>query len=379
MKTTAAVLCEMGRPAPYAQPRPLIIDDVELDGPGPGEVLVRVAAASLCHSDLSVIDGSRPRVMPMVLGHEASGVVEDVGSGVTAFSPGDHVVFSWMSRCGQCRCCIEGRPWLCENGIKANVAGALLNGSRRLRWRGSAVNHHVGVSGFARHAVVMACNLVKIDPAYPLDKAALFGCAVMTGVGAVVNTAGVRPGEPVAVFGLGGVGLSAVMGAAVAGAYPLIAVDVLDSKLELARQAGATHTVNAANVDAVQAIRDITASASGGGGVEYAIESVGKVAALQQAYASTRRGGTTVTIGLPPPDQLLSVPAVQLANDEKLIRGSYMGSCIFERDVPRFIALAQAGKLPVHLLHTHTIQLSDINEAFDTLAAGEAVRQIITF
>ena len=374
MKTLAALLCEMGRPAPYAESKPLLIDEIDLADPGPGEVLVRVAAASLCHSDLSVIDGTRPRVMPMVLGHEASGVVEKIGAGVKRFAEGDHVVFSWMARCGHCRCCIDGRPWLCENGIKANVAGTLLSGARRLNWHGKVVNHHIGVSGFAQHAVAMESALVKIDHDYPLETAALFGCAVMTGVGAVVNTAKVRPGDPVAVFGLGGVGLSAVMGAAVAGAFPIIAVDVLDAKLELATKAGATHTVNGAKLDAVAAIRDIT-----GGGVEVAVESVGRVAALQQAYLATRRGGTVVTVGLPPPDQMFAIPAVSLANDEKTVRGSYMGSCIFERDVPRFIALHRAGKLPVDLLHTHTIELSDINAAFDTLAAGGAVRQIVRF
>lgn len=375
MKTKAAVLYKMEHPTPYAESRPLVVEEVELRGPDPGEVLVEVAAAGLCHSDLSVIDGSRPRVMPMVLGHEASGIVREVGPGVHDLAVGDHVVFSFVPACGHCLPCATGRPALCENGARANVAGTLLDGSRHFRnAAGQELNHHLGVSAFARFTVAAQESLVKIDPSVPLEVAALFGCAVMTGVGAVVNTARVEPGASVAVFGLGGVGLSVVLGARAAGAYPIVAVDLLDAKLALAQELGATHTVNAAREDPVQAVRDLTA-----GGVAYAFESVGNERVLVQAYQATRRGGTTVTIGLPHPSRQFAVPAVSLVAEERTVKGSYMGSAVPRRDIPRFIALYQAGLLPVERLLTRTIALEEVNPAFDALARGEAVRQVIRF
>jgi len=375
MKTQAAVLYKMESPTPYADSRPLVIVELELAGPGPGEALVEIAGAGLCHSDLSVIDGSRPRVMPMVMGHEASGIVREVGPGVYDLAPGDHVVFSFVPVCGHCIPCATGRPALCENGAKANVAGTLLDGSRHFKdTAGQEMNHHLGVSAFSQFTVAAQESLVKIDPAVPLEIAALFGCAVMTGVGAVVNTARVEPGTSVAVFGLGGVGLSAVLGARASGAYPIVAVDLLDSKLELARKLGATHTVNARTGDAVQAVKDLTS-----GGAHYAFESVGSERVLIQAYQATRRGGTTVTIGLPHPSRQFTIPAVSLVAEERTVKGSYMGSAVPRRDIPRFIALYQAGRLPVDWLLTRTITLDEINAAFDALAKGEAVRQVITF
>lgn len=373
MKTKAAVLYRMEQPAPYAASRPLLIEEVELSGPGLGEVLVEVASAGLCHSDLSVIDGSRPRIMPMVLGHEASGIIREIGPGVHDLKPGDHVVFSFVPMCGHCLPCTTGRPVLCENGAQANVAGILLTGSQHFQnEHGQLLHHHLGVSGFSQFTVAAQESLIKIDSGLPLEKAALFGCAVLTGVGAVVNTAGVEPGMSVAVFGLGGVGLSALMGARAAGAFPIIAVDVLDSKLELARKVGATHTVNAQGCDPVQAIKDLTA-----GGAHYAFESAGKAQVLIQAYNATRRGGTTVTIGLPHPGQQFTIPAISLVAEERTVKGSYMGSAVPRRDIPRFIAMYQAGLLPVDLLHTSTIRLEDINRGFDALAKGEAVRQVV--
>lgn len=375
MKTQAAVLYRMEHPTPYADSRPLVVEEVELRGPDPGEVLVEIAGAGLCHSDLSVVDGSRPRVMPMVLGHEASGIVREVGPGVHDLAVGDHVVFSFVPACGHCLPCATGRPALCENGARANVAGTLLDGSRHFRnAAGQELNHHLGVSAFAQFTVAAQESLVKIDPSVPLAVAALFGCAVMTGVGAVVNTARVEPGASVAVFGLGGVGLSVVLGARAAGAYPIVAVDLLDAKLALAQELGATHTVNAAREDPVQAVRDLTA-----GGAAYAFESVGNERVLVQAYQATRRGGTTVTIGLPHPARHFAVPAVSLVAEERTVKGSYMGSAVPRRDIPRFIALYQAGLLPVERLLTRTITLEDVNPAFDALARGEAVRQVIRF
>ena len=322
MRTKAAVLYQMEQSAPYAESKPLVIEELELTGPGPGEVLVEIVGAGLCHSDLSVIDGSRPRVMPMVMGHEASGIVREVGPGVRDLALDDHVVFSFVPVCGHCLPCATGRPALCENGALANVSGTLLSGQRRFQnQQGQAVHHHLGVSAFSQFTVAAQESLVKIDPTLPLEEGALFGCAVMTGVGAVVNTARVEPGTSVAVFGLGGVGLSAVMGARVAGAYPIVAVDVLGSKLALARQVGATHTVNAKDGDPVQAIKDLTR-----GGAHYAFESVGSERVLIQAYQATRRGGTTVTIGLPHPSKQFAISAVSLVAEERTVKGSYMGS-----------------------------------------------------
>lgn len=375
MQTQAAVLYEMGQPVPYAQSRPLVVAEVELDAPGPGEVLVELVGAGLCHSDLSVIDGSRPRPMPMVLGHEASGIVREVGQGVRTLRPGDHVVFSYVPMCGHCLPCATGRPALCEEGTRANAAGTLLNGARRLRdTAGGPINHHLGISGFARYSVAVEESLIKIDPEVPLAKAALFGCAVLTGVGAVVNTARVEPGVAVAVWGLGGVGLSAVLGARLANAWPIIAVDVLPDKLDLARQLGASHTVEARTTDAVEAVREIS-----GGGVQYAFEAAGNEQALMQAYLATRRGGTTVTVGLPAPSRQFSVPAMSIALEERTIKGSFMGSAVPRRDIPRFLALYQAGMLPIDLLLTRTLRLDQINEGFDALATGAAVRQLITY
>lgn len=375
MRTRAAVLYQTGAATPYAESLPLIVDEITLDGPGDGEVLIEVKAAGLCHSDLSVVDGSRPRVMPMVLGHEASGIVRETGPGVSGFDAGDHVVFSFVPVCGRCAFCECGRAALCENGAKANTAGSLLSGSRRFTLAdGQTCHHHLGVSAFSQFTVAAEGSLVKVDKNVPLEKAALFGCAVLTGVGAVFNTAKVRSGTSVAVFGLGGVGLSAVMGARAAGAFPIVAVDVLADKLELAKELGATHAVNAKETDAVEAVRDITH-----GGAETVIESVGSELVLLQAYNATARGGATVTVGLPAPDKMLTIPAVSLVAEERTIRGSYMGSAVPRRDVPRFIAMYQAGLLPVDKLHTHTLRLDDINAGFDRLANAQAVRQIVTF
>lgn len=375
MRVRAAVLRQMGLPAPYAQSRPLVIETLELAPPGAGEMLVRVLAAGLCHSDLSVIDGSRPRPMPMALGHEATGEVVVLGAGVEGLGIGDRVVFSFVPMCGHCEPCAGGRPALCEPGAAANTRGQLLGGG--LRWRdanGGFPLHHLGVSGFAEFTVVSARSAVRVDADLPPEIAALFGCAVMTGVGAVVNTARVLPGESVAVFGLGGVGLSALLGAHAASAHPLIAVDIVPEKLALARELGATHCIDARHEDVVAAIRDISR-----GGVLVAIESAGSERVLAQAYAATRRGGTTVTVGLPSPSQLFSVPAVSLVAEERTIKGSYMGSAVPSRDIPRYIALYRAGRLPVDRLLTHRLALDDINEGFDRLARGEGIRQVVVF
>ena len=375
MKCKAAVLYEMGAVRPYANSLPLVVQEIELAPPGPGEVLVEIVGAGLCHSDLSVVDGSRPRVMPMVLGHEASGIVREPGPGVSTVKQGDRVVFSWVPVCGSCEFCISGRAALCLPGAQANLAGTLLSGARRFTDKQSqACHHHLGVSAFSQFTIASANSLVKIESDIELEKAALFGCAVMTGVGAVLNTAQVEAGTGVAVFGLGGVGLSAVMGARAASAYPIIAVDRVDQKLRLAQELGATHVVNASENDPVQVIIDFTS-----GGVQNAVESVGSEKVLMQAYDSTRRGGTTVTVGLPHPERMFSIPALGITAEERTIKGSFMGSCVPHRDVPRFIAMYEAGLLPVDKLHTHTLPLEEINAGFDRLADASAVRQMLEF
>jgi Zn-dependent alcohol dehydrogenase len=373
MKVRAAVLRQVGQPAPYALSQPLVIETVELAPPGPGELCVRVLAAGLCHSDLSVIDGSRLRPLPMVLGHEATGEIVELGADLQGFRVGDRVVFCFIPNCGRCEPCASGRPALCELGAAANAAGTLLGGGRRwLDANGVTLHHLLGVSGFAEYTVVSARSAVRIDHDLVPEIAALFGCAVMTGVGAVVNTAKVSAGESVAIFGLGGVGLAALLGAHASGANPLIALDVAAHKFELARELGATHCINAADADAIDQLRELTH-----GGVQFAIESVGSERVLAQAYAATRRGGTTVTVGLPSPDRMLSVPALNLVTEERTIKGSYMGSAVPSRDVPRFIALYRAGHLPVDRMLTHRLQLDEINTGFDRLVRAETIRQVI--
>jgi alcohol dehydrogenase len=374
MKIRAAVLAAMGAKPPYAQTRPLSVETVDLAPPGPGEVLVRIKAASLCHSDLSVVNGDRPRPMPMVLGHEAAGIVETLGPGVDDLKPGDHVVMVFVPSCGHCLPCAEGRPALCEPAAAANAAGTLISGTRRLTRDGRELNHLLGCSAFAEAAIVSRRSLIKIDPELPLDEAALFGCAVLTGVGAVVNTARVPPGGTVAVVGLGGVGLAALLGAALAGARRIVAVDLADDKLALARQLGATDTFNAGGAAAVDEIRAAT-----GGGLEYVFEMAGSVKAMELAYKITRRGGMTVTAGLPPPTATFGVPQVNLVAEERTVKGSYVGSCVPVRDLPRYIALYRQGKLPVDRLMSDRLKLDDINLGFDRLSQGQAVRQVIVF
>jgi alcohol dehydrogenase len=372
MKIKAAVIRQMGLPQPYAQSKPLVIEEVELAKPGEREILVQVKAASLCHSDLSTINGDRPRQMPMVLGHEAAGVVAECGPGVHDLKPGDHVVMVFAPSCGECIACQEGHPGRCEPGQKANGAGKLLNDAMRLSQNGQPVYHHVGVSAFAQYCVVNRGSVVKIDEQLPFDEAAMFGCAVLTGVGAALNTAQVFPGARVAVVGLGGVGLNALFGAQVAGASQVIALDIHDDKLQLAKQLGATDTVNAKDPDAIRKVKDLTK-----GGVDFGFEMAGSVQAMELAYRITRRGGTTVTAGLPHPDARWQLQHVNLTAEERTVKGSYVGSCVPPRDMPRYIELYRKGMLPVNKLMSDHIALDQINEGFDRLASGHTVRQIV--
>lgn len=372
MKIRAAVIRQMGLPQPYAQSRPLSIEEVDLAPPQQREVLVQVKAASLCHSDLSTVNADRPRQMPMVLGHEAAGVVVEIGAGVTDLVPGDHVVMVFAPSCGECIACREGYPGRCEPGQKANGAGTLLGGGIRLSQNGQPVHHHTGVSAFAEYCVTNRGSLVKIDKELPFDEAAMFGCAVLTGVGAALNTANVFPGSKVAVVGLGGVGLNAMLGAQVGGATQVVAIDVHDDKLALAKSLGATDVINAKDPDAIAKVKELT-----GGGVDFGLEMAGSVQAMELAYRVTRRGGTTVTAGLPHPDARWQLQHVNLTAEERTVKGSYMGSCIPPRDMPRYIDLYRKGRLPVNKLLSDHLKLDQINEGFDRLASGHTVRQII--
>ncbi len=349
------------------------IEECELDEPGAGEVLVRIRAASLCHSDLSVLDGSRPRVMPMVLGHEAAGEVVRTGEGVNDLAAGDKVVCIFVPNCGHCARCHEGRPALCEPGAQANLAGTLLNGGRRLRFGGAPVNHHLGVSGFAEYAVVSRTSMVKVSATIGFENAALFGCAIITGVGAVLNTANVPVGASVAIVGAGGVGLSCVLGAVLAGARRIIVVDLNRSKLAFAQELGATDAFDARAENVAAQIKEAS-----GGGVDFAFETAGAAPALALAYQITRRGGTTVTAGLPNPAHQFAIPQISLTAEERTVKGSYMGSCVPQRDIPNYIEMFQRGRLPVERLVTHRIKLDEINEGFTLLASGDAGRILMT-
>jgi alcohol dehydrogenase len=368
----AAILNEMGRSRPYGNSKPLVVEDVDLEPPGPGELLIKIKATGLCHSDLSVVNGDRPRPMPMVLGHEAAGEVVECGAGVTDLKPGDHVVLAFVPSCGSCLPCMEGRPGLCEPGARANGAGTLLSGARRLRFHNEPVYHHIGVSGYAEYAVVSRRSAIKVDASLPAHEAALFGCAVLTGVGAVINTAKVPAGSSVAVVGLGGVGLSALLATILVGAGEIVAVDTNSQKLEVASRLGATKTVKV-GPDAIKEVRDLT-----NGGVDFAFEMASSVPALQLAFDITRRGGTTVTASLPHPEHRFSIPAVLLAAEERVLKGSYIGSCVPARDIPRYISLYQRGKLPVDKLLSEIVSIDELNEAFDRLADGKSIRQVMT-
>ena len=374
IKCRAAILFDMGLPRPFATSKPVRVEKIELDPPGFGEVLVKVSAAGLCHSDLSVVNGNRPRAMPMVLGHEGSGIIETLGNGVENFKVGDHVVFVFVPSCGNCIPCKEGRPALCEPGLAAGGAGTLLSGEKRIRLNGDLINHQVGVSCFAEYTVVSCKSLVKVEKNLPLDEAALFGCAVITGAGAVFNTANIRVGSTVAVVGLGGTGLSALMGAKAAGASKIIGIDLLKEKLDIAKQLGADEVYQADDPNILENLQNFT-----NGGVNYSFECVGSEKAMELAYKILKRGGTAVSSGLSHPDKNFSIQHVDLVAGEKVIKGSFLGSCVPDRDIPAYIELYKSGRLPVDRLMSDHISLDEVNEGFDKLSDGSTVRQIISF
>ena len=365
----AAVIRTNTSTAPYKISKPLSIEEIKISPPLANEILVQVKGAGLCHSDLSVINGSRIMPLPLVIGHEGSGEVVELGSAIRDIKVGDHVSFQFSPSCGRCRRCLEGRPQVCELAAATKGKGQLMSGGSRLSdLEGTILNHHTGISCMSEYTVVDRGSVVVIDKSINIEDAALFGCAVMTGVGAVINTARIRPGDSVAIIGLGGVGLNGVMGAKLGGAETIIAIDIDPSKFERAKELGATHCFDSKNKDTVQAIRDLT-----NGGVDFAIDLAGVIPAMNTAYAIVRYGGSIVTAGLSPANAEFSFNHGDLVAQEKSILGSYMGSCVPVRDVPRFLNLFQQGRLPVDKL----IGFDELNEGFDKLSKGEVVRQIL--
>jgi Zn-dependent alcohol dehydrogenase len=375
MKIRGAVLYQMGKERPYHKSNPLVIEALELGEPQRGEILVKIHAAGLCHSDLSVIDGNRPRQVPMVLGHEAAGEVVELGPDVKDLAIGDHVVFSFVPVCGHCMPCMTARPALCENGVAANNQGTLLGGGTRLKGKQKEdIYHHMGVSGFAEYTTASRHSVVKVDKTLPYEVAALFGCAIMTGVGAVINTARLMMGQTVLITGMGGVGFAALLGALAGGASKIIVADVNKEKLARAMALGADHSIDTSEANALEQVKDLTR-----GGVDIGLEFAGVIPALEFTYNATARGGKTVTAGLPHPSKKMEFAPVKLVAEERTLQGSYLGSCIPARDIPAYIKLYQAGRLPVDRLMTHKLKLNDINEAFERLADGKAIRQIVMF
>jgi len=352
----------------------LAVQDVDLAPPGPGEVLVRLAASGVCHSDQNAIDGTAATPCPAVLGHEGAGIVEALGDGVTGVAVGDHVTLSWAPSCGRCAECIRDLPQLCQAAWPAMGAGALLDGTTRLSRDGEPIHHYSLISSFAEACVVPERSCVVIPKDVPFDVAGLVGCAVTTGVGAVWNTARVRPGDRVAIVGCGGVGLSALLGAVAAGASEIVAVDVSEAKLAVARELGATQGVLWAGGpdETAEAVRQAT-----GGGVDYAIEATGRPEAMTAAFLSTRNRGAAVLIGIPHEDAVLSVPALTIPRMERRILGSIYGSARPERDFLTILDLYRRGRLPLDRLVSHRLPLERIGEAFALMHAGEARRAVL--
>lgn len=345
---------------------PLAIEELTIDDPGAGEALVRVVAAGVCHSDLHFIEGTYPARLPTVLGHEVAGVVEQVGAGVTNVVAGDRVILGFVQPCGHCDYCQSGRPNLCQTRTTARSWR-----TPTLRRGDTPVTAMRNIGGFAEYSVTPAAGLLKVPDDVGLDIAALVGCSVMTGYGAVTNTAKVEPGSTVAVIGTGGVGLNIIQAARLAGARQVIAVDLVEHKLTLAKQFGATDGVNAGEGDPVEQVKALT-----DGGVEYAFEAIGLKQTSRQAYDMTRRGGTAVIVGMVPPTDTIDVPGM-IWLDEKTLKGSFYGSARFHVDVPRILALYRAGKLDLDRLVTRRFPLDEINEAFDALKSGEVARSVL--
>jgi S-(hydroxymethyl)glutathione dehydrogenase / alcohol dehydrogenase len=366
MRLRAAVLERTGGP--------LTVEELNLAPPGPGEVLVRLHASGVCHSDQNAIDGTAETRCPAVLGHEGAGVVESVGIGVTRVNPGDHVALSWAPSCGDCPECLRDLPQLCSAVWPAMEAGGLLDGTTRLSRDGEPVYHYSFISSFAEACVLPERSCIPIPADVPFEIAGLVGCAVTTGVGAVWRTANVRPGDRVAVFGCGGVGLSAVLGATAAGAGAIVAVDPVPAKLDVACELGATDAVPWAASSEETAAAVIEASA---GGVDYAIEATGRPEAMLAAFLSTRAHGAAVLIGIPPADAVLPLPALSIPRLERRVLGSIYGSSRPERDFPLTLDLYRRGRLPLDRLVSHRLPLDEVERAFELLRSGQALRVVL--
>lgn len=351
-------------------------DDVEVEAPRSGEVRLRMAASGVCHSDLSMRDGLLPVPLPAVLGHEGAGVVTEVGSGVAGVSVGDHVVVSWVPQCRRCYFCGRGQPELCQEADAVMVAGGLLDGTPRLRWRGGPVSQMSACGTFSEETVVPATGAVVVPTDLDFDIAALLACGVLTGVGAALNTATITEGDTVAIVGCGGVGLNVVQGARIAGAGAVVAVDTNPLKLELAKALGATHVVDARRANVVSEVMSLT----GERGADVAFEVIGLGVTIDQVVAMTRRGGQAVLVGIPAMDVMLSLPAmIGLVLAEKTVKGCWYGSADVRRDVPRLIDLYRRGELQLDELVSRRIDLVEVNEAFAAMTAGEVARSVIVY
>jgi len=364
VRVKAAVLHEIGKP--------LVVEAIELDAPRAGEVRVRLAASGVCRSDWHMIQGIHPPPLPIVLGHEGAGWIEDVGPGVHHVRPGDAVVLTWLPHCGQCAQCRSGRPTQCSQ-VAWSDQGLMRDGTTRLH-RGGLRIHHNSASTFAEQTVVPAETAIPLDPSIDVRQAALLGCAVMTGVGAVLRTAQVAPGRSVAVIGCGGVGLSTLQGAVIAEASPIIALDVVPEKLALARRIGATHSVDASQPDLLERVHAIVP-----GGADYVFEALGNAETLDLAVRLTARGGKTVIAGLAEPDTQLVVDPLSLTFEERSLVGCFYGSCVPERDYPELFELCRSGRLQLGDLVSSTCELEAINDAFARMARGEGARTIIVY
>lgn len=368
MRIRGAVLREMGRQRPYADSRPLAIEDLDLDAPGPGEVLIRLTAAGVCHSDLSVVDGNRPRPLPMLLGHEGAGIVEALGEGVDDLRLGEQVVTVFLPRCGVCRNCLTDGKLPCIPGSATNSAGTLPFDGHRVRLRddsGAEVLHHLGASVFATHAVVNRASVVPVGDDVPPGIAAVLGCAVLTGGGAVLNAGAPGPEDEVMIVGLGGVGMAALITALSVETAGVIGVDANPDKLAFAEELGAIETYTPEELGERRA--------------PIVIECVGHPRAFETAFTATAVGGTTVTVGLPSPEARASIAPVTLTAEARTVIGSYLGSAVPSRDIPVYAQAWREGRLPVEALISDTVGLDDINEAFDALAEGRVIRQVIDF
>lgn len=362
-----AVLETLGAQSPYSESQPISICELELDAPEGNEVLVRITAASICHSDLSVVNNDRPRPVPMLLGHEAAGVIEEIGPNVTDLAVGDTVVMTFLPRCGECKGCASNGRVPCEKGSSSNAEGTLLGGAQRLHRQGEEVKHHIGVSGFATHAVVSRHSVVPVGLDVPPEVAALFGCAILTGGGALLNVIKPRETDRIAVVGLGGVGMATLITAVALGVKDIIAIDLHESKLQHALDLGATAAMTPQEAE------------ESGIRVTAAVEAAGHPAALETAWKITEAGGITCTVGLPAPGNTLQIDPLQITAEARHLVGSYLGSAVPSVDIPIYEQLWRDGKLNVEALISSRITLDGINEAMDQLQAGSVLRQIITF